>query len=190
MPATIDFKYRNDLGTLSDRGAIPYCVECYVSKIHDNNIFWIRHDLKKGIENILELSNLLIDELPKEKNASLLNPYERCNLSIPEKLKNQLNHMQCATHYFIGMLLIAATAKCRPDVKKKISGQGLEGNITVQLMGDVNYAGRACRVAAKYTGNSVDLYKLKVKKDGTTENNFIEGDEPTIETEIKNFFKK
>ena len=69
-----------------------------------------------------------------------------------------------------------------------IKTQGLTGDIDVQIMEDVNFEKREWKCAAKYQGNSIDLYELIIKSNGSVEENFIESNENSIEGKIQEFF--
>jgi hypothetical protein len=183
----INYSYQDTFGPVQKDLVIPFSVTCYNSRIHDRSIINIKKDLKKGIPYLVDLANILMNELPKESGSTIVDACGNCNEAETELQRNKKHHMKCCTHYYNGLILLATYLECRKGVKTKIKEQGLEGPIDVDII-TKNTGRREWKVAARYKGNSTDLYEVKVKKDGTVEHSFFEGDNNSIDQKLNEFF--
>jgi len=185
----VQFMYRDNEGRLiPNQTPIPWCVQCYNFRIHQKTPDSIDADLNNPSFPPAEMAALMLRQLPPDSH--LLNPLLHCGAVDLERQKNEKNHFECASHYYIGLALMYADKECRTQVAQKIREQGLTGVVPVELMEDFNFLSHEWRVAAKYPGHSIDLYTLKLKEDGKEETEFYESDEPTIEDIIRSFFHK
>ncbi len=204
--AQIIYHHRDDTGNIEETSRpIPFCCLCYNSMIHDRDPSFIQKDLDsqltpnklgKGgtITELAQITGMLVDALVLNvPGANITNPFLSCPLDQSDegarKYKNQSSHLECATHYSLGLTLMAAERECRTLVAKQIAEQGIQGEVHVYLMDDFNFDAREWRVAAKYMGNSIDLYTLRLTQDGKKEVDFVEAkDDETIEHKIQDFF--
>lgn len=183
--ATITYFYRGPGGEKQVREVTPFGTMCYANLIHKNPGL-VEKDMKDGLKSLMELVEIEIDACT-QSGIPVMHPNACCGRDVAEEA-NKSHRLQCCTHYFTGLALLAADLKCRTMVRHKIAEQGIQHDVDVELMTDFNVPSREFRVAAKYDGMSIDLFELKIRKDGDVETGFYEGDNTFIEDKIKEFF--
>jgi|TARA_B100002003_G_C14103693_1_gene530846 hypothetical protein len=178
------------MGGITRSEAIPHSILCY-NETHDRSqikgLRFIATELKEGAFELVQSFNLLYDVLSEEDQDTIEDACKSCGDSSPAQERNKNHHLRCAAHHYNGAIKLEAYRQCVRGAKEQIKNQGLEGPIEVEII-TKNSGPRKWKVAARYIGNSVDLYEVNVKRDGTVEHSFFEGDEESIDTKLNEFF--
>jgi hypothetical protein len=186
--AEINYHYRSDEGRVEESGRIvPYSIDCY-NRGHERSVEFIDKEVGKGLDYVLMMANIFLDELSGKGSPLKLGPLERCGVYEAYMQQNKTQRLKCAAHAYISLVLISVEKEFKKRLSEKVGEQGLDGLIDVELIEQYDPEKRTWNVDGKYNGHSVDLYGLTLKKDGSYKEFFFEGENESVEKKISDFF--